>query len=203
MTRIFQTKVESGERLVATDITDLTFFPVGSILMMDGGWTDGRGGWYICDGREKTLPDGSKVKTPDLQDKFIKGKGSLANAGGSNALTSAMLPKHTHGLSGNTTSAGDHKHGLYVGNFYPPSNNLTGGNQYFYLSEGVTGTDWTAHKFSNIQPSTVVSHSIQSAGAHVHSLSGTTAQNDNSVTTDSNTSNMPVYYSVIYIKKCV
>ncbi|MDR1324110.1 MAG: hypothetical protein LBK68_06725 [Candidatus Margulisbacteria bacterium] len=108
MTRIFQTKVESGERLVATDITDLTFFPIGMILMMDGSWTDGRGGWYICDGRD--TPHG---KTPDLTDRFIRGGGSSAGGtgGGSAFLSEANLPSHNHSLSGLTISGGDHLHG--------------------------------------------------------------------------------------------
>jgi hypothetical protein len=102
MTRTLQTKVESGAPLVATDITDLTFFPVGSILMMDGSWTDGRGGWYICDGRN--TPHG---KTPNLLDRFICGGTSSGTLGGSNdaqsiTLSASNLPSHKHGIKDTT-----------------------------------------------------------------------------------------------------
>jgi microcystin-dependent protein len=95
MTRIFQTKVEAGQRMVATDITDLTFFPAGAILMMDGSWQDGRGGWYICDGR--STPYGH---TPDLRDKFIKGQGSkVATGDGQMTLETKHLPAHKHSIT--------------------------------------------------------------------------------------------------------
>jgi microcystin-dependent protein len=112
MTRALYAAVKSGERLVATDITDLTFFPVGSILMMDSGWTDGRGGWYICDGRN--TPHG---KTPDLKDKFIRGGTSSGAIGGSDtgsakvALTAENLPAHSHPLSGTTLTTSNESQG--------------------------------------------------------------------------------------------
>jgi hypothetical protein len=84
--------------MLASDILDLTFFPVGSILMMDGSWTDGRGGWYICDGRN--TPHG---QTPDLKDIFIRGGTSSGTTGGSNAslsisLDASNLPSHKHNI---------------------------------------------------------------------------------------------------------
>jgi len=84
--------VKKGNPMLASDILDLTFFPVGSILMMDGSWTDGRGGWYICDGRNTQYG-----KTPDLRDKFIKGgTASGATGGGQVTLTTDNLPPHSH-----------------------------------------------------------------------------------------------------------
>ncbi|MDR1453974.1 MAG: hypothetical protein LBJ25_08400 [Candidatus Margulisbacteria bacterium] len=107
MTKILHAKVEAGEKLLASDILDLTFFPMGSILMMDGGWTDGRGGWYICDGRN--TPHG---KTPDLKDRFIRGGTSSGDSGGgTTTLASANLPSHNHALGGLTITGGDHSHG--------------------------------------------------------------------------------------------
>jgi hypothetical protein len=92
--------------MLASDILDLTFFPTGMILMMDGNWTDGRGGWYICDGRD--TPHG---KTPNLADRFIRGGTSAGGTGGGSAtLSEANLPSHNHSLSGLTISGGDHLH---------------------------------------------------------------------------------------------
>jgi microcystin-dependent protein len=102
--------IATGEKMLASDILDLTFFPIGSILMMDGSWTDGRGGWYICDGRN--TPHG---KTPNLTDRFIRGG---VNAGQSYdnptitntqsiTLTIDNLPSHSH-----TINDPGHKHKL-------------------------------------------------------------------------------------------
>jgi hypothetical protein len=90
--------VEQGKPMLASDILNLTFFPVGSILMMDGSWQDGRGGWYICDGRD--TPHG---QTPDLKGIFIRGGTSSGVTGGSNAslnisLDASNLPSHKHGI---------------------------------------------------------------------------------------------------------
>jgi hypothetical protein len=94
---------------------NLTFFPIGAILMVDGSWEDGRGGWYICDGQEKTLPNGSKQRTPDLISRFIRGGASAGNSGGANSimLSGNNIPAHTHSVSGLTVSdAGEHTHEL-------------------------------------------------------------------------------------------
>jgi len=81
--------------MLASDMTDMTFFPIGTIFMMDGSWTDGRGGWYICDGRN--TPYG---KTPDLRDKFVKGSTiSGATGGGQVTLSINNLPPHSHTVS--------------------------------------------------------------------------------------------------------
>jgi hypothetical protein len=99
--------IARGEPLLASDINDLTFFPKGTILMYDGtGWIDNvtLKGWYKCDGHNDT---------PNLQDCFIKGSGSAPAKGGSNALTSSLLPMHAHGLSNcSVVTGGDHSHEL-------------------------------------------------------------------------------------------
>jgi hypothetical protein len=133
MTRILHTEVKSGERLVATDITDLTFFPRGLILMMDGSWTDGRGGWYICDGRD--TPHG---KTPNLTNIFIRGGTTNGGTGGGSAtLNEANLPSHNHSLSGLTISGGDHSHG--VGTLAAASSSVTHSHGVGTLAVAVSG----------------------------------------------------------------
>jgi hypothetical protein len=171
--------IARGEPLLASDMLDLTFFPIGTILMYDGtNWSNGRGGWYICDGANGT---------PDLRDKFIKGTGSLFNTGGSNTLTAAMLPKHIHSISGTVSGGGAHGHIIRTG--YGKDDMNFGGNGT-YIQDSDTGDG--PHLKSGV---------ITGDGEHSHTISATIA-NDNSVTTDSNTSNMPLYYSLIYIRKC-
>ncbi|MDR1323118.1 MAG: hypothetical protein LBK68_01640 [Candidatus Margulisbacteria bacterium] len=113
MSRIFDTKIASGERLLASDMLDLTFFPVGMIMLMDGSWLDGRGGWYICDGQKKNIPGRGEVTMPDLRDRFIKGGATSGGAGGGTAtLTVDNLPSHNHTLGELTISGGEHSHGV-------------------------------------------------------------------------------------------
>ncbi|MDR1323757.1 MAG: hypothetical protein LBK68_04885 [Candidatus Margulisbacteria bacterium] len=106
MTRILHTKIETGSPLLASDITNLTFFPVGAILMMDGSWTNGRGGWYTCDGQNGT---------PDLRNLFIRGGASSGKKGGDDkpsvSLTSDNLPQHKHSFSGITGTIGNNTAG--------------------------------------------------------------------------------------------
>jgi hypothetical protein len=176
--------VKTGEKLLASDMLDLTFFPVGMIMMMDGSWQDGRGGWYICDGR--STPYG---QTPNLQDKFIKGTGSTVKEGGSNSLTAAMLPKHKHSIYTDTTKNPDRT----------VDKNLSG---YFGSVDNV-GLAYDGIIFKHRNTTSGAAGSAQGEildfdGTHNHTGQ---ANDDNSVVENTNTNNMPSYYSVIYIKK--
>jgi hypothetical protein len=102
--RILMT-IKTGERLVATDITDLTFFPKGTILTFSSeAWNatsaEFKKIWKICDGQNGT---------PNLVNRFLRGGAtSDFTAGGgvdTVALTKENLPKHGH-----TISDPGHKH---------------------------------------------------------------------------------------------
>ncbi|MDR1114197.1 MAG: hypothetical protein LBL50_03810 [Candidatus Margulisbacteria bacterium] len=142
--------IARGEPLLASDILDLTFFPRGSILMMDGSWTDGRGNWYICDGRD--TPHG---KTPNLADKFIRGGASAGGTGGGSAtLTTANLPSHNHSLSGLTISGGgEHSHG--VGTLAASSSSATHSHGNGTLAVTITGG---AHGHAITEPNSGKGH---------------------------------------------
>jgi len=97
--------------------------PKGGIIMWSGVVSEIPEGWALCDGQEKTAPDGTKVTPPDLRDRFIAGAGSTyapGSAGGSktinlshthttgdHVLTIAQIPGHSHGI----TDPG-HNHGI-------------------------------------------------------------------------------------------
>jgi hypothetical protein len=223
--------IERGQPMLASDILDLTFFPIGMILMMDGSWTDGRGGWYICDGRD--TPHG---KTPNLADKFIRGGASAGGTGGGSAtLSEANLPSHSHGLSGTFTtenanvththtvtatgsiSGGNHSHDItdpghshtlpyYVPNYDGYQNGKISlhdscGPKFNYTNSGKTGITGT------------------NSSGHTHTFTGSSATTFNSTDTGhthsftlsggtiSNTGSgsafdvTPAYYTMIYIKK--
>jgi microcystin-dependent protein len=110
MTRILHTEIKSGERLVATDITDLTFFPKGTILTFSSEAysatsTGFKAIWKICDGQNGT---------PNLVNRFLRGSSSSGATGGTDSqnitLNTNNLPSHSHTMQ----SAGKHSHTYYI-----------------------------------------------------------------------------------------
>jgi microcystin-dependent protein len=93
--------ITGGAEMVASDMTNLTMLPKGTILMFDGGsWVDNQtmSGWYKCNGQKI-----NGKQTPDLVDRFIRGATSSGLTGGSTAgqkitLTAANIPSHAHGI---------------------------------------------------------------------------------------------------------
>jgi len=76
--------------------------PKGGIIMWSGEIGQIPAGWALCDGAERTLPDGIKITPPDLRDRFVLGAGSsytVKATGGSSTKNLA----HTHSYSGTTT----------------------------------------------------------------------------------------------------
>jgi hypothetical protein len=116
MTRILYTEVKSGERLVATDITNLTFFPKGTILIFSSeAWNatsaEFKSIWKICNGQNGT---------PNLVDKFLRGAESsnFTTPGGADSqsvrLTVNNLPSHNHSMTVYQQDfISSHGHGTY------------------------------------------------------------------------------------------
>jgi microcystin-dependent protein len=137
--------VAPGKEMKASDITDLTFFPIGMILMYDGtDWINGRGGWYICDGTNNT---------PDLRDKFIKGNGSETQPGANwQQLSELNLPGHSHTL----TTNGTHTHTVTVHDT----------NHYNTPSS----TDYSSHEYGEYHSA---AYTTSSNGNHTHTVGST------------------------------
>ena len=188
---------------------DLHFFPLGTILMYDGtDWEDNVTlvGWYACTAANATRG------CPNLQDRFIKGAGSLNNTGGNNALTSAMLPRHSHSLGGSTgqqgatTSGGMSPDTSSTGWFKvnKDGGGMGSGGAFTTSTSDESGGSWGANSAGTTtwwrRYSMNIAHT-HSVPAHSHDLSGSVSS-DNSSTPDTNNNNMPAYYSVIYIRKC-
>jgi hypothetical protein len=208
-------KANAGDLTSKANVSDLTALqatisnlqeklPVGTILMYDGdGWQDNvtLKGWYSCN-----RTNYNNRLTPDLEDKFIKCKGSAPNEGGSNALTSGLLPKHTHGLSGGSAvSDGSHGHEFYGGIRKEYIRTDPGGRgKYILWNRLLDGVDWSGssvHGDESVLAGQTATNAVQPGGAHGHSLTGSTDDNAGVAGTASNYNNMPSYYSVIYIKK--
>ncbi|MDR2431924.1 MAG: hypothetical protein LBD99_06730 [Candidatus Margulisbacteria bacterium] len=97
--------IEKGAEILAEDMLNLRMFPVGTILIYHGSFTDNSTlkGWYKCDNQ---IVNGQR--TPDLRDGFIRGGGTAGQTGGSNTATITLtvnnMPSHSHGVSGQTSA---------------------------------------------------------------------------------------------------
>ncbi len=82
--------------------------PIGGIIIWTGSTVPA--GWALCDGNN--APNGAS--TPDLQDRFIKGAGSVAvgTTGGATTTgsTTSGLPAHSHSGPSHTHSGPSHTH---------------------------------------------------------------------------------------------
>ncbi|GBR74747.1 hypothetical protein NO1_1872, partial [Candidatus Termititenax aidoneus] len=154
MTRTLYAEVKSGERLVATDITDLTFFPKGTILTFSSEAYNTTSAafktiWKICDGTNNT---------PNLVGRFLRGGSSsdFTTGGGADSrnvtITSANLPAHTHGVGTLAMSA--------LSATELPVSGLT-----------ASGLSISGQSISGLSISDL---SVDSSGAHTHSGAGTT-----------------------------
>ncbi|MDR1323239.1 MAG: hypothetical protein LBK68_02255 [Candidatus Margulisbacteria bacterium] len=204
MTRTLHTEIKSGERLVATDITDLTFFPKGTILTFSSEAYNATSAafkeiWKICNGTNNT---------PNLVNKFLRGSTTSGTTGGADSVTLAEkhIPVHSHGLSSISVTGGDHDHtfsGTNASGYLPigegdamaQSGGMNGvftyqnGYRWGFTTEVVGGR---GIKFSMTPSGTI------SKVGHTHTLSGSTnsyGQGNTDVPT------VPGYYSVIYIMK--
>jgi hypothetical protein len=163
--------------------------PVGTILMFDGtDWQDNVTlvGWYKCDGANGT---------PDLRDKFIKGTGSLPSTGGSNALTAAMLPKHTHTIYTSATKNTARTADKSLTGSFPSMYRLVTSDSHSQIVSISETSAGDADGWEGRQPM----HKALIDATHNHTGG---ANNDNSSVGDSNASNMPLYYALIYIRRC-
>ncbi|MDR1113830.1 MAG: hypothetical protein LBL50_01915 [Candidatus Margulisbacteria bacterium] len=188
MTRTLYTEVKSGERLVATDITDLTFFPKGTILIFssaayNAASTGFKNIWKICDGQNGT---------PNLVNTFLRGGVSSGSTGGTDSITlkKENLPAHNHN---HTLSVEDSTHG----------HSLRGGSWGGTNCDGLTSSYQIAGRnqvwgadgyYERARDGT----SYISANTHKHTLLGSISSSTGG---DQAFSIIPKYYTVIYIMK--
>jgi hypothetical protein len=180
MARALYTKVESGQRLVATDITNLTFFPIGTILQFSGsaysGLTSARTEdnkviWTLCNG---TSVNG--IDVPNLVDKFTRG-GTASGTEYINPTTtntqtiSVPVPEHKHSIT-------DTGHAHTVSNV----NTVSSGHN---SSGGATPTSKIPGTISTSKDTTGITQTNYAGTANA------------SITVNI----MPSYYTVIYIMK--
>jgi hypothetical protein len=171
--------IATGERLLASDINNLTFFPKGTILAFSSeAWNatspEFKNIWKVCNGQNNT---------PNLVDKFLRGSAASGATGGANSqsimLTINNLPTHSHSITDKT-----HTHGV-----------STAG-----AVDGSSGT----HPQGNCFVYDSVSHSgWVSVPQIMGSSTGITGTNNAGDGTAFTVNTVPAYYSVIYIMKVV
>lgn len=147
---------------LATDVTN-RLVPVGTVHPFVGATAPT--GWLLCDGATSTagyplLAAMVGATTPDMRGRFLLGKtasgtgSTLLGTGGSSTITASNMPSHQH--TAGTLSAvavGDHQHSEST-----ISLGFTGQQGFTdYLVNAVSGTNTGA------------------AGAHGHSITGSTA----------------------------
>lgn len=163
-----------------------TRLPAGVIVMWSGAANAIPTGWYLCDGANST---------PDLRNRFIVGAGSsyaVGATGGADSVTlsEAQIPSHSHTFSATTSSSGSHTHTINDPGHYHTvgtSGEAGGGGSGSIVGGG-----------SLVQTSTTDTNiTINSAGAHTHTISGTTS----SVGSGSSHENRPPYYALCFIMK--
>ncbi|MDR2428175.1 MAG: hypothetical protein LBD62_00015 [Candidatus Margulisbacteria bacterium] len=160
MARILHAEVKSGERLLATDITDLTFFPKGTILTFSSiAWgatsAEFKTIWKVCNAANHAVDN----FIPDLTGKFLRGAESSGTAGGadSQSVTAAQLPEHNHGATG-----------LSVGNLSTDGLSINQSGGHAHTVSGSTGNKTLEGKFSTY----VITDGATNSGINIDFASG-------------------------------
>lgn len=173
--------------------------PSGVIMMWSGAASAIPSGYVLCNGSNST---------PDLRGRFVIGaQGDSGNTydvgdtGGAASVTlsTSNMPSHTHSFSGTTNSAGAHTHSItdpghdHYGLYYSAGDGGDNGGP-------ATGNDSfnNSGNSQNLGTTTdTTGISINSGGAHTHSISGTTGSSGSGSAFDT----VPPYYALCYIMK--
>lgn len=142
--------------------------------------------WKLCDGSDyyPSRFDGSRVRTPDLRNRFVAGAGDgnnyyrHGNTGGVTEviLTTAQMPVHNHGIG----STGNHRHSMQVSE---------GNDTNFSSNHGGPFT----HGWGYTDNRKTSSDGTNNAGSHTHTLNNTGGSAAHE--------NMPPYYALAFIMR--
>lgn len=183
---------------IGTDTTQIAttefvrdILPAGIILLWSGSTASIPSGWLLCDGTNGT---------PDLRNRFVVGAGgtyAVAATGGADSVTlsTAQIPAHDHSFSATTSSSGAHTHTIT-----DPGHNHSLPNYGTYQSSVGTGLNGNTQRYDASTGTTgnkTTGITINSAGAHTHTVSGTTGSTGGGGSHE----NRPPYYALCYIMK--
>jgi hypothetical protein len=108
--------IARGEQMKATDITDLTFFPKGTILTFSSGaWSATSAAfktiWKICNTANHQA-DPNVV--PDLTNRFLRGGTASDPPTGNGKMTLSVQHLPTHSHTGSAANNGGHRHDFSI-----------------------------------------------------------------------------------------
>ncbi|GBR73548.1 hypothetical protein NO1_0906 [Candidatus Termititenax aidoneus] len=116
------------------------------------------------------------------------------SSGGSNALTAAMLPKHTHTIYTDATKNTNRTSDKSLTGSFGVDDMMVNGSAY--SAGGILSLTDYAYDAGSDNTNKGKEMSIDATHEHTGN-----ANNDNSTIADTNTSNMPAYYALIYIMR--
>jgi len=169
--------VDGVTSAIQTQLNNISAVPTGAIILWSGSTASIPSGWVLCNGSNST---------PDLRDRFVVGAGSTyavdATGGASSVtLSESEIPSHTHGVGTiATSSSGAHSHNFNV------TVKKSGGSGGTTFANKLTVNEGTSSEVT-----------IDSAGAHTHTMSGSTAATGSGTAHE----NRPPYYALAYIMK--
>jgi hypothetical protein len=183
--------VANNQEIKAADITSLSFFPAGTIMMYDAdGWQDNvtLQGWYKCAGQAVTI-NGQTIQMLDLRDHFVCGdsaSGAGQTLGHKRTLTTATLPSHNHtkNFTASTETPAAHTHTI----------DLTGRSFRCFRELGDRMMDSDTGGYTGQDISTL------SDGSHTHTCTNITVEAKGA---GAEFEIKPACYKLIFIKKMV
>jgi hypothetical protein len=155
-------------------------FPKGGIIMWSGTIEQIPAGWALCDGVERTLSDGSKVRPPDLRKRFIMGAGNSYEVDVTGGVSTINI-QHSHVVD-------NHSHTMNHTHTYSGTSGQSDYNRDRSKGDYSTAGDTHKHTFSGTT-------SDANTGATGSSSPGTSAQLGQAQ------SILPPYYSLAFIMK--
>jgi len=177
------TNIATNESDITALEASITTWPIGSIIMFDGvGWVDNSTipGWWAC-----TAANNATGKTPNLENRFIRGTNTIAPGSGFNerldgsdskTLSTADLPSHSHSFSGTssaTTTSEVKGHGHSISGTTPSGlHTLEDGEHnhtWNYNSKRRLGEE-TFERDSKIRANEIAQKTTSSNGIHSHEL---------------------------------
>lgn len=161
-------------------IVDL-IYPIGSIYMSTNATSPA------------TLFGG---KWERIQDRFLLAAGTkyaAGNSGGSDTMTAAMLPSHTHSFSGNTANETGHTHPVSKQQFLSMSSSGAGITRKTIKQ----GTGTSLSQMVRSEDNAIYRQDDPASTGHTHSFSGTTSATGNGTSGN----NMPPYLTVYMWKR--
>ena len=157
---------------IQTQLDTIQVIPTGLISLWSGAANAIPTGYVICDGTNST---------PDLRNRFLIGAGSTYAVGATGGSADAIIPAHTHALTGASTDTHNLSGSLVASKPQAATGafSVVGGQ-----GGGADGNQSTAGLYTL-------------ADSHNHALSGSTDSTGVSATN----ANLPPYFALCYIMK--